>query len=301
MRSSACVSEDLTKRFSELVRRELGASDVRLADQAEAEAEHAVSTALQDGRRLDAVFDGPIGDRDTMTRRLEILVRAFESVLFEDSEQPKRAPVAVSLQDELRALTVRSGAVDTLVIDAHSPVIWASAMKGATLPITVESSAFPAEAKETLRLVRESHRGVLRALSRPPADDSDDDFDSQAPPRSVTPPPQLVVVAPLDDPPGTPNERALAAVRRLPQIETLHRGGHLNQTVREADFGYLARSFAGIYALVVVFDAPFDEIRAERAVRDSLPRIERLVLALPPFDPEPLPAGVVALRPRRRR
>jgi hypothetical protein len=294
-------NELATKRFSELVRRELGASDVRLAAEGEAEAEHAVSTQLQDGRRLDAVFEGPIDDRETMTRRLEILVRAFESVLFENSEQPKRAPVSVSLQDELRALTVRSGAVDTLVIDAHSPVIWASAMKGATLPIVVEPSAFPAEAKETLRLVRESHRGVLRALSRPPADETDDDLDSPTPPRSMTPPPPLVAVAPLDDPPGTPNERALAAVRRLPQIATLHRGGHLNQTVREADYGYLARSFAGIYALVVVFDAPFDEIRAERAVRDSLPRIERLVLALPPFDPEPLPAGVVALRPRRRR
>ncbi len=295
------MSEDLTKRFSELVRRELGAADVRLAAEGDAEAEHAVSTALQDGRRLDAIFEGPIEDGETMTRRLEILVRAFESVLFEDSEQPKRVAVSVSLQDELRALTVRSSAIDTLVIDAHSPVIWASAMKGATLPIYVEPSAFPAEAKETLRLVRESHRGVLRALSRPPADETDDDLEFATPPRSMTPPPQLVAVAPIDEPPGTPNERALAAVRRLPQIETLHRGGHLNHTVRDADFGYLARSFAGIYALVVVFDGPFDEIRAERAVRDSLPRIERLVLALPPFDPEPLPAGVVALRPRRRR
>lgn len=292
------MSEDLTQRFSELVRRELGANDVRLCDAAEPEAPHAVSTSLQDGRRLEAAFSEPIADRETMTRRLEILVRAFESVLFEDSDPPKRAPVAVSLQDELRALTVRSGAVDALVIDAHSPVLWASAMKGATLPIVALPSAFPAEAKEALRLVRESHRGVLRALSRPPPDETDDlDF---SPPRSITPP-LLVVVPPINEPPGTPNERAIAAVRRLPQIETLHKGGHLSQTVREPDFGYVARSFAGIYALVLVFEAPFDEIRAERAVRDSLPRIERLVLALPPFDPEPLPAGVVALRPRRRR
>jgi hypothetical protein len=53
--------------------------------------------------------------------------------------------------------------------------------------------------------------------------------------------------------------------------------------------------------LGVVFDHAFDEIRAERAVRDSLQRVERLVLVLPPLEPDPVPAGVVALRGRRRR
>jgi len=42
--------------------------------------------------------------------------------------------------------------------------------------------------------------------------------------------------------------------------------------------------------------------RAERAAQESLPRIERLVLALPPLDPDPQPmGGVVALRRPRRR
>jgi hypothetical protein len=81
----------------------------------------------------------------------------------------------------------------------------------------------------------------------------------------------------------------------------LHRGGHLALSVREDTFGDVVRSFAGIYVLCVVFDHAFDEIKAERALRESLPRVERLVLALPPLDPEPVPAGVVALRPRRRR
>jgi hypothetical protein len=94
---------------------------------------------------------------------------------------------------------------------------------------------------------------------------------------------------------------ALGRARALPQMAELHKGGHLAYALREEGFGLLVRSFAGIYALVVAFDHAFDEIRAERAVRDALPRIERLVLALPPLDPDPLPAGVVALRRRRRR
>jgi hypothetical protein len=62
----------------------------------------------------------------------------------------------------------------------------------------------------------------------------------------------------------------------------------------------VAHSFAGIYLLVLIFDAPFDELRAERAVLDALGRIERLVLALPPHDPDPTEgAGVVAMRRRR--
>jgi hypothetical protein len=55
--------------------------------------------------------------------------------------------------------------------------------------------------------------------------------------------------------------------------------------------------------LILVFDKAFDMIRAERALREGLPVVERLVLALPPMDPEPGPtAGVIAIRrPRRRR
>jgi hypothetical protein len=53
---------------------------------------------------------------------------------------------------------------------------------------------------------------------------------------------------------------------------------------------------------VVVFEAPFDELRAERAVAESLARVEQLVLALPPLDPSPeAGAGVVAIRRPRRK
>jgi hypothetical protein len=90
-------------------------------------------------------------------------------------------------------------------------------------------------------------------------------------------------------------------VRELPGLQALRKGGHLAQTLREGDLGIVVRSFASIYLLVLAFDGAFDELRAERAIEDALPRVERLVLALPPLDPKPAPiAGVIALRRPRR-
>jgi hypothetical protein len=96
------------------------------------------------------------------------------------------------------------------------------------------------------------------------------------------------------------SRRALHVVRSLPELAALRKGKHMRYVERAGDVPLVAHSFAGIYLLVVVFVVPFDELRAERAIVDALPRIERLVLALPPLDPAPY-AGVAALRRPRRR
>jgi hypothetical protein len=98
------------------------------------------------------------------------------------------------------------------------------------------------------------------------------------------------------------SRRVIPAVRALPEMATLHKGGHVHRAHAEPDMGYIARSFAGIYVLVLVFDAPYDELLAKRATLQALPAIERLVLALPPRDPVTPAGGAkrVALRPRRR-
>ncbi len=95
--------------------------------------------------------------------------------------------------------------------------------------------------------------------------------------------------------------RAIADVRALPEMLSLHKGGHLRHMVSEPDFGCWARSFAAIYVVILIFEGPFDELLVKRAVTQALPTIERLVAALPPLDPEPPTAGVAALRGRRRR
>ena len=81
------------------------------------------------------------------------------------------------------------------------------------------------------------------------------------------------------------------ALEGLPGLEVSREGA-----------SYLVLSFSSIYLLCLVFEGDFDELRAERAAQESLPRVERLVAALPPLDPDPQPTGgVVALRGPRRR
>jgi hypothetical protein len=296
------------ERFASLVMRELSATAVHIAmpDEPERESDTVLSARLQDGRRVDAEFGQPIEDRAALARRLQMLVAAFESALAEPPEEgPRRKPPAISLRDELRAMTMRAGAADAIVIDAHSPVTWATAHGAAVGPFTITP-----ELRKALELEQMSRRDLIDAI-RQELDGNDADWDeSPVPPETSAPP--VAPVAPIALAPAPPaksepppqmsalSNRAIEEVRMLPTLATLRRGGHLAYVVREDDFGILARSFAGIYVLLVVFDHLFDELRAERSVRESLPRIERLVLALPPLDPEPTD-NVTAMRQRRRR
>jgi hypothetical protein len=287
----ALVSEELTRRFVDLVRRDLHAVKVVISDSEDAPLPtDTLRVALSEGRAVLATFVDAAAADSAMLRRLEILVRAFESTLLGDRERQKRAPVVVSLRDELRAVTTRSGAIGASVIDGHSPVIWASTaerIEGAEEEIPDNVLQFPPEVRETLRLVKESHRGVLIALGVEPEPTHEGDPWEDEPPSE-------------ESPDTTAQLESIRRVRALRELEGLHKGQHLSHTERREDGGFLVRSFAGIYCLVLTFDQPFDEIRAERAVRDALPRIERLVLALPPLDPEPVAKGAVARRARRR-
>lgn len=284
------MNERLVERFVTLVRRELGATDVRVVGADDPEPGPAVVSArLHDGRRVDVAVEG---DRASLLRRLQMLVSAFESALVESTEpeEQRRRPPSISLQEELRALATRAGALDAIVIDAHSPIVWASAHGWALRPAVTE------QVRQAIELLQQSRRDLIDAL-RAEMDEEEHPIANDA---GTTPPPARAASREVE--PHALSRRALDEVRALPTLPSLRRGAHLAHLVRDDAFGWLARSFAGIYVLVVVFDHLFDELRAERSVRDSLPRVEGLVLALPPLDPEPAPqAGVVALRPRRRR
>jgi hypothetical protein len=223
---------------------------------------------------------------------MAILVSAFSHLFERETKRPApRVPPAQSLHSELSALANRAQALDALVVDAHSPVVWGSA-RG----FRQEPSELSEELAEVLRLV-DLTRGELIQLVRSELDPSPDDAEpsppSHEPPAAEASSDQQPMAAALA-------AQALSKLRALPEFADLKRGRPLRTRARSAELGFVAHSFAAIYLLLLVFDGEFDELRAERALVDALPRIERLVLALPPRDPSPSPMGNV-VRMRRRR
>jgi hypothetical protein len=314
------------ERFIALAKRELQADDVRLLTLGETapEAPNVLVSRLADGRHVVASFATAPKDREALERRLSMLASTFADALaMPPSEKHRARPrVATSLHEELKALAARARAFDVVVIDTDSPVVWGCASVPARPRARNELLLREVSDRELSSQV-DDESGQLQDVGlaespAPPATDPksgppplDDEASSEHPVRAVPresrasfAPESAQVMSEDEDVPEESEltKRAVAAVRRLPALDGLHKGRHLRHVEREGTF-LLALSFSGIYILCLVFEGDFDELRAERAAADALPRIERLVLALPPLDPDPPQpmGGVVALRGRRRR
>jgi hypothetical protein len=322
--------DDVYARFLSLAQRELIADDVRLLGPGEAppDASNVVVARLKDGRHVVASFATAPKDTDALARRLAMLAGTFADALTNPpSEKTKaRTPVFTSLHEELKALAVRARAHDVVVIDGDSPVVWGCASVAARPRARNEMLLRDVSDRELAAKDEPSAPTGLHAV--PASDDSGPLQDATAPTGvlRVAPPPaessaalatdairptaesghdialdddEVDGVNEADEPEIT--RHAIAMIRALPSLAMLHKGRHLRHVSREGEY-YLVLSFSSIYLLCMVFDGDFDELRAERAAQESLPRIERLVLALPPLDPDPSPTGgVVALRRPRRR
>ena len=312
--------DEVYERFLSLAQRELSADDVRLLAPGETapEAANVVVARLKDGRHVVASFASPPKDVDVLTRRLAMLAGTFADALTgPTSERTKaRTPVVISLHEELKALGVRANAHDVVVIDGDSPVVWGCASISSKPRARNEMLLRDVSDRELSAQDEPSAPAGLHAV--PASDDSGPLQDSTAPTgvlRMAPPPAESAPVLAQDreeelsqhpyphDEAEEPEitRRAIGLIRALPSLALLHKGRHLRHVSREESY-YLVLSFSSIYLLCMVFDGDFDELRAERAAQESLPRIERLVLALPPLDPDPQPmGGVVALRRPRRR
>lgn len=328
--------DDVYERFLTLAQRELSADDVRLlaAGETPPEAENVVLARLADGQHVVASFASPPKDVDVLTRRLAMLASTFADALAAPtSERMKsRPPVVISLHEELKALALRAQAHDVVVIDGDSPVVWGCASISSSPSARNEMLLRDVSDRElSAHDEPSSPAGVAGLHAVPAADDSGPLQDPTAPTGMLRMAPPPAESAPMlgglgdhlhaqlhdhghdheashglsahdeaDEPEIT--RRAIGSIRALPSLDLLHKGKHLRHVSRDESY-YLVLSFSSIYLLCLVFDGDFDELRAERAAQESLPRIERLVLALPPLDPDPQPmGGVVALRrPRARR
>jgi hypothetical protein len=274
---------------------------------------------LEDGRHVVASFGTAPSNPDVLTRRLAMLAGTFAEALATPSKS--RMPVVSSLHEELKALALRARAHDVLVIDGDSPVVWGCASVSAKPRARNEMLLRDVSTRElTSHDEPSAPGGGLHAVAA--SDESGPLQDATAPTGNLrmAPPPaeSAPMLTTLDSPPRTGEHeheagahdeqdepeitrQAIALIRALPQLDLLHKGRHVRHVSRD-ESSYLVLSFSSIYLLCMVFDGEFDELRAERAAQESLPRIERLVLALPPLDPDPQPMGsVVALRRPRRR
>ena len=93
-------------------------------------------------------------------------------------------------------------------------------------------------------------------------------------------------------------EGAVAELRqRADELRKAH--GHTLRLALDSGEEILVRPFASMYVLTLLFSEPVSEPIALGAVLHAAGVIERLVLALPPIDPDPGGAKVLRL-PRRR-
>jgi Type II secretion system (T2SS), protein E, N-terminal domain len=392
------VSESTLEEFLAIVTRDLGAESTHVLPAAESPPEEAAALHcdLAGGRRLVVRFAAPPADAAALQRRLEMLASAFTDILpGEGRSRASRPPPARSLREELAALVQRAGAIEAVIIDGHSPVVWGSASDEpeAPAPAVLEELRAPAQdhvqapeqadatpkpphaalhsvgpedvaavqyglaSAQGVRVDPGAMAVVPRAVCArhrilPVARTGDRLVIAMADPRDADAVYDVVLTTGLDVEPVFAGEsmaaffqhlddggdtrtyddvmaaipadaraaredrarrardtwartmltrRALAEVRALSELEGLRKGGHVRHMATGPGFGCVARSFAAIYVLILVFDNPFDELLAKRAVAQALPTIERLVAALPPLDPPPPTAGVAAMRGRRRR
>jgi hypothetical protein len=252
------------QRLLSLLRRELRANESGLSlpgEEAPA-GKDVVTLGLARGQTLWAKFSSPPRSKDALRVRMNVIAQSFAHLLELEATRARsrRKTPLAALRVALRDLARAAGARDAIVLDTRSPMVWGAA------------SGLSGEVLGPVRL------------------------------RLVGP----GEAAPVSSAEGTQQRRralslqAIAEVRSLAEIRQLPRGAELRRSVRDAEIGYLVRSFASIYLLIVVYPGPFDELRAEREAARALVVIEPLVMALPPPEPADGSSQSSAVRRQRR-
>jgi hypothetical protein len=292
---AATVSERLLKLL-DVVQRELGADEARIElGTREAEDPCVLSASLRSGWRLVVVFSSAPASRDEVLEKLTTFAQSFTGVTAHPEEWSTMNSELVGrrLDDELAEIAERAGAVRALVIDRQSPMIWGTSGPRRTdedvdtgIKIAEALDAVAAAGVDLTELMSENSDRVRQLLEKHGAHGT-------------------FLIRESDRIRGIRRSegawkihllvsRAIRGVRRT--LASDPHGAHLREMVHQPFESYLARAFASIYCLILVFDGEFTELHAEAAAVHGIPAVERLVLALPPVDPPPPGGKLISLR-----
>ena len=296
------VSESRWLRLVDIVRRELSAFDARVEIGGQTPDDpRLVHCHFSESARIVAVFEEPPADHAALTERLRAIVDSFPGItasIVQLASTPLPPASSSMLEDELLTLCTKAGALTALVLDASSPMIWASSELVPEGLDDVQAALRLATVEAQARLAGFELFELLAA-----------DEPSAVDPGREVPDAVLRAVHGLQSgSPGLPKDiwrrfvlaaRAIAASRHVRFDGTA--GDAAIDMGQEAGFGWLIRPFASIYRVVLVFDHKFTELAARGALVRALPWIERLVLSLPPTDPGTAAGQVVRLRGRPKK
>jgi hypothetical protein len=278
-------------RLLELVRRELDAEDahVRLGGRRDDDP-RTVEHELRAGCCVVVRLREPPAQPREAAERLAELARAFAGTVEHAIEtidaawsRPSSAHALVQTLADLRDAT---GAAVALVVDRQSPVIWGCSDPGLGLRDR------PAARVLAIALASLRAQGLdwaSAALTAPKAPDAAGELPGSA---SLELARRALQSAERSQPGGA--ARLVAATRALLALDTAPDAPAYLPEGEEP--GLASKGFGGLYCVALVFTRPFSPLRVEGVLRRARPIIERLVLELPPLDPEPMGGRVVPLR-----
>lgn len=295
----AVLDEPLLK-FLELCRVRLGADDVHAElGGREPSGAGVLSCSLRPHVRVVAVFDAPPLDTSRLQERLDSLVAAYSGYLSDEPGGDRSLSIdiqtpqpAASLELALHGLAERTGAIRALVVDEQSPIVWGTSHPNA-LPTDIGTATSLAHTATALDRVGLDIATLLTTASGDTEAALTQSALSPAEKRGISGVlSSLMEVGALKTRVEWAHDvlaaRAVVATRRQRDVSL----------VREPPLGVVAKGFANIYRLLLVFEGRFSPLQAEAAIIQAVPLIEGLVTRLPPVDPSPGGGKVVALRSR---
>jgi hypothetical protein len=292
MRQSAML------RFLELLQAELGADDARaeLGGQDPTDP-RLLFTLIPGGFRVVAIYAEPPSEREHKQHKLEELSRGFGHTLSQGSvPAPPPSPADTAqkrLDTALEALRTRTGAVEVVIVDRQSPVLW-----GAADPSRHEDDVSElTQIGDALHALLESGVDLDAICALEPAD-----LESRLRDLAVESGPAALLGRAVQEHDDTALRHylltALSIARAIKESGASHAVRFTHHSVQ---FGYMVRAFANIYLMVLVFEGAFSELYVESAAIHALPAIEQLMLALPPREPPPAAGRGRVIRMRKRR